>query len=147
MSFKFRRTRATFVALAVIGILLVPAAWGGPKYKVIHDFGGGKDGAVPDGALLLDGKKNLYGNTSSGGTGSCGGYDCGTVFELSLRLNGTWREKVLHDFTAGNDGAIPWGGLVLDGKGNLYGTLIGDNGLGGSGIFESALGRADGATP
>lgn len=136
MSFKFRRTRATFVALAVIGILLVPAAWGGPKYKVIHDFGGGKDGAVPDGALLLDGKKNLYGNTSSGGTGSCGGYDCGTVFELSLRLNGTWREKVLHDFTAGNDGAIPWGGLVLDGKGNLYGTLIGDNGLGGSGIFE-----------
>jgi uncharacterized repeat protein (TIGR03803 family) len=133
---KFRMTGATYIVPLLICILLVPAAWGGAKYKVLHDFGAGNDGTVPDGALLLDGNKNLYGNTSGGGSGSCSDYGCGTVFELSPRSNGMWREKVLHDFTAGNDGALPWGGLVRDEKGDLYGTLIGDNGLGGSGVFE-----------
>jgi uncharacterized repeat protein (TIGR03803 family) len=142
MNSKFLRRRAPYVVPLVICILLVPAAWGGAKYKVLHDFGTGKDGAAPDGPLLFDGKKNLYGNTSGGGTGSCGGYGCGTVFELSPRPNGIWREKVLHDFAAGDDGALPWGGLVRDKKGDLYGTLIGDNGLGGSGVFELIPGRA-----
>lgn len=37
-------------------------------------------------------------------------------------------EKVLHPFSGGNSGENPWGGLVFDGAGNLYGTTF----LGGS---------------
>ena len=29
---------------------------------------------------------------------------------------------VLHNFTAGQDGSNPWGGLTIDAAGNLYGT-------------------------
>jgi hypothetical protein len=31
-------------------------------------------------------------------------------------------ETVLYRFTGGTDGARPYGGLVLDAQGNLYGT-------------------------
>jgi hypothetical protein len=42
---------------------------------------------------------------------------------LSLGPNGTWTEKVLYSFTGSDgDGANPYGGLVFDSKGNLYGT-------------------------
>lgn len=102
----------------VLCVLLVASAWGGPKYKVIRDFGAGKDGAGPTGPLLLDGNKNLYGNTSGGGTGPYS-YGCGTVFELMPQADGTWKEAIPHNFTAGRLGAFPRGGLSFDGSHNL----------------------------
>jgi hypothetical protein len=116
--------------------LLASSALGASKYKVLHNFGSSNDGSVPFGPLHLDKMGNLYGVTGTGGTGHCSDYGCGTVFELKHRANGTWKEAILHSFTAGSDGAIPWGGLIFDDDGNLYGTMQGDNGLGGSGIFE-----------
>jgi hypothetical protein len=72
--------------------------------------------------MTLDGKGTLYGTTSYGGSLGC----CGTAFELSPSSSGTWTEKVIYDFSIGGgaDGSIPWGGLVFDGKGNLYGTTF-----------------------
>ncbi len=127
---------AVFLAFA-----LVPAAWGGAKYKVLHNFGAGKDGTNPAGALVLDGKGHLYGMTGGGGTGRCSDYGCGTVFELVPRTEVTWREVVLHSFSAGSDGSRPNGGLIVDGRGNLLGTVAGDGNLAVGGVIKLSLGR------
>jgi uncharacterized repeat protein (TIGR03803 family) len=106
------------------------------KIKVLHNFGATGDGSIPYGPLLFDSKGNLYGVTTDGGTGQCSDYGCGTVFELNPHTNGTWAEKILHSFAASSDGAAPWGTLLLDDHGDLYGTLHGYPGFAASGIFE-----------
>ena len=128
--------------LVMLGLMLALAssAPARSRFKVLHSFGSGKDGSGPYGQPVLDSQGNLYGVTGSGGTGQCSDYGCGTVYELTPQANGTWSESILHDFTAGSDGAIPWGGLVFDSAGDLYGTLVGDSGLGGRGIFELSPG-------
>ncbi len=56
-------TRATVVfAILVTTLALMPAgAWAKPRYKVLYNFQGGKDGAGPIGSLTLDAAGNLYG--------------------------------------------------------------------------------------
>jgi uncharacterized repeat protein (TIGR03803 family) len=82
------------------------------------------DGQLPTGNLVMDAAGNIYGSTLVGGNGAdCPPQlaECGTVFKLAP--DGT--ETVLHDFCSQAgcaDGAVPNGGLVLDGQGNLYGT-------------------------
>jgi hypothetical protein len=97
------------------------------QYKVIWNFGTiAKDGADPSGNLLADATGNLYGTTTLGGSSSACNVGCGTVFELSPQPNGTWQETILHNFCVSNsscsDGSDPQAGLVMDAKGNLYGT-------------------------
>lgn len=69
---------------------------------------------------------NLYGTTNEGGNGShCGTFVCGPVFQLTPGANGTWTEKVLHNFHNNNkDGYMPYAGLIFDPAGNLYGTTL-----------------------
>jgi uncharacterized repeat protein (TIGR03803 family) len=50
----------------------------------------------------------------------CGTYGCGTVFRLAPDRT----ETVLYAFTCGSDGGEPYGGVVADSAGNLYGTTI-----------------------
>ena len=80
------------------------------------------DGAEPlDGPLVRDAAGNIYGTTYVGGAyNSCNGDACGVVFKLDK----TGKETVLHSFTAGADGALPWAGLTMDAAGNLYGTTV-----------------------
>ncbi len=93
------------------------------------------DGAVPLSQLTLDAAGNLYGTTSTGGTGGTSGGCCygGTVFELSPGPSG-WTETVLYNFCAAGhdnicpDGVAPQAGVTFDKLGNLYGTTE----LGGS---------------
>jgi len=89
----------------------------------------GQDGSDPQGGLVFDKKGNLYSTTETGGTygSSCDG-GCGTVFELN---HDGWKAEVLYKFTGGSDGGSPQTGLIVDAKGNLYGTAV--NGGGGSG--------------
>jgi uncharacterized repeat protein (TIGR03803 family) len=107
---------------------------------VLHSFGkaGGEDGVGPYSDLIFDRAGNLYGTTAFGGAS-----DSGTVFKLAHGAHGKWTETVLHPFTGtGNDGATPYGGLVLDGLGNLYGTTA-EGGAGSNGtVFK--LARAHG---
>ena len=77
----------------------------------------------------MDKAGNLYGTTVAGGES-----DCGVIFRLAPSANGTWTYTVLHSFT-GYDGAQPDANLVLDGKGNLYGTTA----AGGSGGYGVAF--------
>jgi len=78
------------------------------------------DGARPQAPLVFDQAGNLYGTTANGGTG-CESYGCGVVFKLAHARTG-WKETVLHEFKGVPDGIDPVGGLILDEKGNLYGT-------------------------
>lgn len=93
---------------------------------ILYSFAGGSDGSGPHG-LAMDKAGTLYGTTEAGGGATDCPYGCGTVFELAA--SGT--ESVLHAFKGGNDGEIPLGGLIIDSRGDLYGTTEkgGHNGI------------------
>jgi len=82
---------------------------------VLHTFTeGATDGGFSRAPLLRDPEGNLYGTTVYGGTSNSG-----VVFKIDTAGN----ETVLYNFAGGySDGCNPWQGLVMDGKGNLYGT-------------------------
>lgn len=112
---------------------------GGTVFKLTHNVDGSwtestayafcslarcLDGFGPLGGLVFDVSGNLYGTTSAGTleskkclTNEFNQYGCGTVFKLDTNNN----ETVLHRFD-GLNGATPYGGLLIDGSGNLYGT-------------------------
>jgi uncharacterized repeat protein (TIGR03803 family) len=86
--------------------------------------GGPADGASPYSQLVFDSYGHIFGMTYYGGSGSCaiGQFPgCGTVFELTHTATG-WTEQVLYSFQGGIDGAYPQASLILDARGNLYGT-------------------------
>jgi uncharacterized repeat protein (TIGR03803 family) len=82
---------------------------------VLHRFTPGQDGAGPMATLFRDAAGNLYGTTSWGGGDGGGG---GTVFKIDTHS----KETVLYRFTGGTDGGSPFGRLIQDAAGNLYGT-------------------------
>ena len=87
---------------------------GGWSESVLHTFSG-SDGSWPMASLLFDTNGNLYGTTSTGGDANQG-----TVFRMTP-ANGGWSESVLHSFS-GADGAVPYAAVIMDGRGNLFGT-------------------------
>ncbi len=103
---------------------LVPPAKGASAWTeaVLWQFSGGNDGGEPSGTLIMDKSGNIYGTTTTGGTGAVG-----TVFELSPPRAGAhgWTETVLYNFTGNNDGGEPFGRVLLASDGNLYGTTAG----------------------
>lgn len=108
------------------------------------------DGWYPmGGALLRDQAGNLYGTTYLGGEPGPG-----TVFELD-RSGG---ESILYNFGGSGDGRLPYGGLVRDAAGNLYGITMQGGAYQGGTIFKlddnnnetivhSFGGTGDGAPP
>ncbi len=83
---------------------------------VLHMFESGTDGAYPQSSLIFDANGNLY------GTALAGTLNDGVVFELSPAGGGAWTESVLYSFTGLDDGSEPYGPLVFDAAGDLYGT-------------------------
>lgn len=122
-------------------------------YSILSNFGtGASDGISPEGNLTVDAKGNVYGATNLGGAF----YD-GVVFKLTP--GSSWTETTLYSFgTNKDDGSEPWGGLVLDGQGNLYGTTY-EGGLYNDGtvfkispagtetLLYTFTGSSDGGTP
>jgi uncharacterized repeat protein (TIGR03803 family) len=88
------------------------------KETILHRFGREGDGRFPTAGVIRDAAGNLYGTTYTGGVLSLCGVGCGTIF----KVDASGKETVLHRFTGGADGASPYGGLIQDGAGNLYGT-------------------------
>lgn len=119
-----------------------------PTYNEIYQFAGIPDGSNPFGGLAIDAKGILYGTTASGGkanTGAepCARYieasvepGCGIVFRLAPSGTAIWNEAVLYSFLGyPKDGSYPMDTLIMDPKGDLYGTT--DLGpLGGGTVFE-----------
>jgi uncharacterized repeat protein (TIGR03803 family) len=76
----------------------------------------------------MDAAGNLYGTTSAGGTSKAG-----TVYQLSPDGTGGWTEKVLYSFLDNSkDGKSPFGKLLMDSAGDLFGATTegGINGVG-----------------
>jgi uncharacterized repeat protein (TIGR03803 family) len=84
------------------------------QLTVLCAFRSGLDGQ-PLSGVILDPAGNLYGTTTLGGT-----YHRGSVFKLDRMGHRT----ELHSFTGGPDGGRPWGTLLMDGQGHLYGTTV-----------------------
>ena len=85
------------------------------KETVLHSFAT-HDGLYPIAPLVEDAAGNFYGTTQGGGD-----RDAGAVFQIAA---GTGVESVIYSFKGGKDGVDPYGGLILDAQGNLYGTTI-----------------------
>lgn len=104
-----------------------PNANGDWTFRVIHTFTGVADGSGGSASsLLIDKDGNLYGTCTVGGVTGLG-----TVYKMFFQ-NGHWHFQTLYAFKDQPDGALPYGGLVLDKAGNLYGTTYyaGANDLG-----------------
>jgi len=103
------------------------------RETVLYTFTGGADGGVPYAGVIADPEGNLYGTTLAGGVaGACPdppyNNGCGVVYQLDA----AGHETVLHTFTGGADGGLPYAGVIRDPAGNLYGTASagGKNGAG-----------------
>lgn len=88
------------------------------KWAVFYRFIGGTDGLVPAGGIVLDAVGNLYGATTDGGSPN---YGYGTIYKVDK--NG--KHTVLYMLNGTSDGSNPFGSLVRDEAGNLYGTARG----------------------
>ncbi len=101
---------------------------GGWQQQVLYSFQ--SDDGVPTSGLAWDAAGNLYGETGGGAN------DAGMVYELSLS-GGTWVRTVLYSFVDQSTGSFPLGGVVLDAKGNIYGTTqAGGDPFGLGTVFE-----------
>ena len=73
----------------------------------------------PTGNVIRDSAGNFYGTTFIGQADV--GYGYGVVYKVGTAGHST----VLHNFTGGADGGNPYGGVIVDSKGNVYGTASG----------------------
>lgn len=101
-------------------------------YQVIHGFGGGNDGAQPDGALLLAKDGTLYGVTQQGGS-----IGAGTLYAVSQN-----KETVIYSFGSGTDGYSPEGNL-LDIKGQLVGVATNGGSYMSGAVFAVSPGGSE----
>jgi len=97
---------------------------------VLYNFTGGSDGGYPFAPVIRDKNGNLYGTAYYGGSSTYG-----VVFKVDTAGN----ETVLHSFTGGSDGGYPYQGVVMDKKGNLYGTTY----YGGANSYYGVIYKLD----
>jgi uncharacterized repeat protein (TIGR03803 family) len=130
--------------VALLAALFTAASWSAAsahkyKYRQLYAFcseANCADGGEPLAGLVMDSAHNLYGVTTyKGGSGQD---SAGTVFKLSP--NGKkWKHRTLYSFCSQancTDGLGPQGTLILDTKGNLYGTAAGGGANGAGAVFK-----------
>lgn len=136
----------SLVRMLLVAIVTAAANGAGQTGFDVYRFPkGGASGSHPYASLTPDADSNLYGTTQFGGSGSCVNFEgtkigCGTVFRLTppVTVGGAWTETVLYSFQGIDDGQSPFGGVIFDGSGNLYGTTqYGGSVYGGGGtVFK-----------
>ena len=92
---------------------------------ILHSFANNDiDGTNPYAGLTMH-NGNFYGTTAGGG-------GIGSVAGIVFEITPSGSETIVHVFGGDPDGAFPWGGVVFDKSGNLYGTTFsgGANGVG-----------------
>jgi uncharacterized repeat protein (TIGR03803 family) len=96
---------------------------------ILYSFSG-SDGEYPQGDLTFDQAGDIYGTTVDGGSAGWG-----LIYSLTP-ADGGWTQNILYQAQGDGDGELPWGGVVFDQSGNLYG-VFGQNGPYGFGaVYE-----------
>ena len=98
--------------------------------QVIWSFGNGRDGSVPYAGLTFGPSGVLYGTTTGGGD-----HGKGTVFAFVPSGSG-YAEHVLWSFGRAHDGTYPFGGVIVDPSGAVYGTTAAGGKNGGGTVFK-----------
>jgi len=110
---------------------LSPSGGGNWTFSVVYSlkYSGSFDFIYygPTGTLAMDSSGSLYGTTVMDGP-----LLAGSVFKLTPS-NGGWTYTDLHNFD-GSDAGSPFGNVVLDSSGNVYGTAL----VGGSSNCDGA---------
>jgi len=126
---------------APIGALLISSgdiygvSLGGMVYELTPDGGGWTESTLyssldsPEGGVVFDRSGNLYGTCATAGENGHG-----FVYQLAPSGSG-WTLNTLVFFD-GSNGSRPWGGLVMDASGNLFGTTSMDGPNDGGTVFE-----------
>ena len=96
-------------------------------FRKLHTFTGGKDGGKPAASVVFNPSRRFYSTTELGGE-----YGYGTVFQMAPPS----KETVIYNFGYPPDGEYPVGPVILDAKGNLYGTTSGGGTIGAGTIFK-----------
>jgi uncharacterized repeat protein (TIGR03803 family) len=125
-----RTRRVSNFGPRIVAVLLALAVHAGAQTEsVLYSFESEADGAEPVSGLVQDGTGALYGTTDG----------APSVYKLTppTEQGGQWAETEIYNFPSFDDGVGPANGyLVLDAKGNLYGTTA-FGGLNGYGtVFE-----------
>jgi len=122
----FPNATAALALLCIVGFACAPAL-AASSYTTVYNFQ--PDNPGPFSPLVADSAGNFYGVAA--GPGAENGTNNGIVFELSppAQEGGSWTTTTIFTFNGTSDGNLPESGLVIDGKGNLFGTTFG----GGSG--------------
>jgi len=110
---------------AMVLLMLAVATTSAPAQTltVLHSFTNSPDGAYPVAPVLRDDAGNLYGTTSIGGS---------LTYGALYKIDSAGNESVLLSFDVAPGGAFPAGSLIMDAKGNIYGTA--KEGNGGAGV-------------
>ena len=114
-------------------------AHGSGNITTLALFNGRGAGANPYDSLIMDSSGDLYGTATYGGAYSNGPPSHngdGTVFAW---VHGSHQITALASFN-GTNGSAPYGGLIMDSSGNLYGTTTGGGASGDGTVFELAQG-------
>lgn len=127
-----RRLSLSLRAILILSAVALGSAFASAATteNILYTFRPHLHGQEPAGGLIADAAGNLYGTTAAGGF-----YGLGAVFELTQNSHGVWSETVLYSFTGGSDVDLPYGSLVFDAAGNLYGAAV-SGGKGFGGVFR-----------
>ena len=123
------RIRLRTITMALVAAITPITAAQAQTYTVLHAFTSHPDGDTPLAGVTLDNAGNIYGTASGGGNG--GNHQKGTVWKIGG--NGVF--SVLYTFHGGI-GEFPDTSLLLDGKGNLYGTTPGGGHFGAGSVYS-----------
>ena len=97
--------------------------------EVLYAFPGGTSGAFPSFGVVRDTVGNLYFTAPGQSPPNCASsaVGCGLVFKITP----AGQEQVLYQFKGHGDGANPSASVVVDARGNLYGTTAWGGRFGG----------------
>ena len=124
---------AALLAVLTMALLAVVTPASAEQYNILYSFGGvPQDGQFPRASSIFDTAGNLYGTTIYGGPSAFG-----NGVQAHARTSGGWSEEVLYNFDPrGEDGYSPFGSLIFDARGNLYGAACCGSIGGGGTVFE-----------
>jgi uncharacterized repeat protein (TIGR03803 family) len=119
---------------------------GGWVFAPLYSFGAGNDGAGPISGVTIGLNGSLYGTTAGGGAAGHGTvYNVKPALHASANILTSWSESVLYSFAGIPDGDTPYGDLIFDQAGNIFGTTN-HGGLFGVGAIYEMVPTTDGWT-